>query len=88
MKDRAEGAVPKIETAAIMISTGVAFLQCCGIVLYPIISPCANKMKFCGHKLKKPVANDDGDDSESIVDCNVGYHDSILNESQPLLPTY
>ena len=79
---------PWIKTAAVMISTGVAFLQFCGIVLYPIFASTSNKLNYkrcCFHK-KADVQVDDNDKG-STADRDIGYRDFILNES-PLLPKY
>ena len=81
---------PKMKTAVIMMSTGVAFLQFCGIVLYPILfAPLCSSVKkrCCPHK-NVEVNVDSDDDSNANSYVAAGYRDSILNESQPLLPTY
>ena len=70
---------PWIKTASIMASTGVAFLQFCGIVLYPIIGPqCSSATKRCHKKAKNEL---DNEDYPIVAD-----RDPVLNESQPLLP--
>ena len=81
---------PKMKTAAIMISTGVAFLQFCGIVLYPVLfSPlCSSANRRCCPHEKVEVKMDSDDYSIANSYATAGYRDSILNESQPLLPTY
>ena len=85
---------PWVKTVAIMTSTGVAFLQFCGIVLYPMFAPilaprCSSAMRRCCPNIKKAEVQVDNDDSDLIhADRDTGYRDSILNESQPLLPTY
>ena len=77
---------PWIKTATIMVSTGVAFFQFCGIVLYPILAPrCSHVTKRCCPKAEVEL---DDDNSDLIADRDTGYHDPVLNESQPLLPTY
>ena len=79
---------PWIKTATIMVSTGVAFFQFCGIVLYPMLaSRCSYVMKRCCPKAEVEL---DDDNSDLIADRDTGYHDPdpVLNESQPLLPTY
>ena len=59
-----------------MASTGVAFLQFCGIVLYPIIGPqctCSSAMKRCYKKAKNELDNED----YPIIEDR----DPVLNES-------
>ena len=74
----------RMKTAAIMISTGVAFLQFCGIILNPIFaSRCSSaKIRYCLQKKAK-----DDNDAIATADPDVSYRDSIFNESQPLLLT-
>ncbi len=74
---------PLIKTVAVTVSTGVAFLQFCGIVFYPIFaSRCSLGERRCSPHKKAEVQHLDSTAS------NAGYRDSILNESQPLVPTY
>ena len=89
VKDTTNEFRPRIKTAAVMTSTGVVFLQFCGILLYQIIAPwCSStKSSCCPHKQADEVELDN-DDDDSIADSNADYRDSILNESQPILPTY
>ena len=78
-----------MKTAAIMVSTGIAFLQFCSIVLYPV---CAAPMRSIYYRYypSKKVKTELDSDNESLVSSHsiAGYRDSILNESEPLLPTY
>ena len=81
-KDVSDTSRPSTKTAVVMMSTGVAFLQFCGMVIYPLFaSRCSPGERGCNpHNnvevhLDRPVSN-------------TGYRDSILNESQPLVPTY
>ena len=85
-KGMSDNARPTLQSIAVGLSTGIAFLQFCGIVLYAIIAPrcsCQSTYKCCKCNNNREQAVTDEDD-----DCLIGYRDSILNESQPLLPTY
>ena len=73
---------PILQSMAVGLSTGLAFLQFCGIVLYTTISPgCSCERLIKSDKTEvESMANVTGNYS-------IGYRDSILNEShvQPLL---
>ncbi len=81
----------KLQSIAVGLSTGIVFLKFCGTVLYVIIKP-----RWCQQKITG-IEEDDTFDNNSYTN-RVGepalaeyfgrYRDSILNESQPLLPTY
>jgi predicted outer membrane repeat protein len=92
---------PWIKTATIMVSIGVAVLQFCGIVLYLILAPILGSpamKRCCPYIIKKVEIQPDNDcDIDPIADRDAGYRDfdyntyhrdPVLNESQPLLPTY
>ena len=73
------------QAAVVGISTGLAFLQFCGIVLYTIITP------LCG-KLRKQ-ADDDNRYEDSFIDSLRRDSEGDMEESKPLLrvtdqPTY
>ena len=77
---------PWIKTATIMVSTGVAFFQFC-FIQYLLLGVRSYVMKRCCPKAEVEL---DDDNSDLIADRDTGYHDPdpVLNESQPLLPTY
>jgi hypothetical protein len=82
-QDMSDTSRPLTKTVAVTVSTGVAFLQFCGIVFYPIFaSRCSRGERRCSPHKKAEVQHLDSTAS------NAGYRDSILNESQPLVPTY
>ena len=73
---------PSTKTAAVMISTGVAFLQFCGMVIYPLFaSRCSLGERGCSPRKKAEVHLDS-------AASNAGYRDSISNESQSIVPIY
>ena len=82
----------KMKMVAIMMSTGIAFLQFCGIVLYPLILArlCSSTKRRCcpRENVDKVDSVDDSVTNSYPAAADRGYRDSILNESQPLLPTY
>ena len=83
---------PWIKTATIMVSTGVAFFQFCGIVLYPILAPrCSYVMKKLG-AVQRQRLNWMMIIVISLLTVTLAIMiripDPVLNESQPLLPTY
>ena len=81
-KDVSDISRPSTKTAVVMISTGVAFIQFCGMVIYPLFaSRCSPGERKCSPRKKAEVHLDS-------AASNAGYRDSILNESQPLVPTY
>ena len=72
-----------LQSVAVGLSTGIAFLQFCGIVLYAIIAPrCCYQSRLNRNNKRKQAVTEEDDD------YLIGYHDSIHDESQPLLPTY
>ena len=81
--DMSADARPTLQAIAVGLSTGVAFLQFCGIVLYAIIAPrCCYQSRLNRNNKRKQAVTEEDDD------YLIGYHDSIHDESQPLLPTY
>ena len=72
---------PSIQTIVVGLSTGVAFIQFCGIVLYALIAPrCSCKQRHrplegegVGKNFVDPVEN---------VSDSSGYRDSILDDDQ------
>ena len=87
-----QGAAHVMQSITVGISTGLSFLQFCGTVLYVVIAA------WCCQGLK-PIPYVENKVNDNIVDhraepvlsdaCSAGgYHDSIFNESEPLLPSY
>ena len=74
-----------LQSVAVGLSTGVAFLQFCGIVLYAIIVPRCS----CPRRQSRNDSHSD-DKAESmaaVIDSHsVSFRDSIFEESQKLLP--
>ena len=81
-----------LQSIAVGLSTGVAFLQFCGTVLYAVIKPrcCRNKTTPRLEDSDDTINNNHANRARepALVEHSVRYRDSILNESQPLLPTY
>ena len=81
-----------MQAIAFGISAGVAYLQFCGILFYKlVIAP------RCSFKWREASLQDDTQNTRAQVhvvmdnEGSVGYRDSILDETQPLLmdtPTY
>ena len=71
------------------LSTGVAFLQFCGIVFYSILAPrCSTDgMLKCCTRMKKDAVEQGDDGLPRPFVYQTGYRDSIFDDSQPLLPT-
>ena len=86
---------PTLQSIAVGLSTGFAFLQFCGTVVYVVIAAWS---QCCRLGLKpRPYyeenrANNLADHRAELVLSDIhsasGYRDSIFNESEPLLPTY
>ena len=82
----------QLQAIAFGISAGVAYLQFCGILFYKlVIAP------RCSFKWREASLQDDTQNTRAQVhvvmdnEGSVGYRDSILDETQPLLmdtPTY
>ena len=70
-----------LQAIAVGLSTGVAFLQFCGIVLHAVIAP------RCSCKRWLPECEFDANIAELVANVSdtMGYRDSILNETQPLI---
>ena len=73
---------PTLQVIAVGLSTGVTFLQFCGIVLYAIIAPrCSCQRKLSERDKYSNIVEPVADITEST-----GYRDSIFDEdTQPLL---
>jgi predicted outer membrane repeat protein len=79
-------------SAAVGISTGIAFLQFCAIIVYSIVAPRCSRLR------KKSIVRSRGNSNVSqeplpavVSSHSVSFRDSILEESQELLadnPTY
>ena len=82
--------MPPLQLAAVGVSTGIAFIQFCGIVLYAVIVNVQSRTKAGGY------CHRNGDQLEELADliddrdCDFDEDEGIneLSESQPLLPTY
>ena len=85
---------PVLQSIAVGLSAGFAFLQFCGTVLHAVI------IVWCCQGLKpRPYELEENNKPNNRVVCRAelvlsaaqsagGYRDSIFNESEPLLPTY
>ena len=85
---------PLIQSTAIGLSTGFAFLQFCGTVIHAVIAPwcCKGLKQAPPHEAANELSADHADinvmaDQRNGYSAN-GFRDSVLNESVPLLPTY
>ena len=67
-----------LQTIAVGLSIGVAFLQFCGVVLHAVFAP------RCSCKRQLPECEFEANNAE-LVPSVAGYRDSILNETQPLI---
>ena len=75
---------PSIQTIVVGLSTGVAFFQFCGIILYALVAlRCSSKQQYRPLKGDR-VGRNFVDPEENVADC-IGYRDSILDETCPLL---
>ena len=78
-----------LQAIGVGLSTGVAFLHFCGIVLHAIISSRCSKTCKRWQLQYSDLSSTRERPQAQVQDLSLGYRDSIMNESQQLLvPTY
>ena len=76
-----------LQSVAIGLSTGLAFLQFCGTIIHAVIAPWCCKGPKQVHVQYDEDINEPSNHTRVGYSANDGYHDSIFNKSEPLLPT-
>ena len=76
---------PTLQIVSVGLSTGAAFLQFCGIVLYTTFKIIKSKLKHAGYiNVNKQEENTD-DDFLDKIDCDPDLPVNTADEAQPLL---